>query len=1081
MYASPYYWWVQSVMPVVFDNSLSYYEVLAKLTSYMEGIIKDVDQIEKILATIEGIEDVTQFVEFLESIQAQIGTLANLSTTNKSDLVSAINEVALKANNAYIKPVTGIPETDLSQDVRDKLNSGGESGSYIINNKLLMSAPSNNSPDYLGLGTYSVPEGGIPESTLSQEVRNKLNSGGSGGTSDYSALINKPQINGHTLYAGNNSSQTLELGTGNYTDLINKPQINGHTLDAGNNSSQTLGLGTYSKPVGGIPESDLADAVVNKLNTSGGIADENVGTIAQRDYEIGELVYINGVLYKVTMRTLTGSNFVIGTNIVATDINDELLEINSKIDAMASGEGLDSWTLSAILKGAGSSVEQAFFQYIRCTGGEDYLFIINRSKYSAPFVLKIYARDGTLIDTQTADSTSYNDYRFTFTPEDTGDYYCAILMTASGSDNVYITVTLEYTQSQGISELWNQINAAQSVVDDVAALQPLVEQNTEDISYLSSTLEQAIEDFAVPTQEAVDNWLTEHPEATTTVQDHSLTIDKMVIGTLGYVTPEMFNAVGDGETNDWAAFNAMFSFANANKIMVCLTPDKEYVVNGEPITIKTSFCGNGSAILTDNNSPSIDLDRRIFIVASDSIFNSTKTENCFIVRTYPNHANIWKRLRDGVLNDGVVPYEANANVNNNLAYSWFFDFADPVEQYRNIDDPITIDDLQIQITCETGAGDYYQNRGIQVERDNVTFNRLKFNLVNETANATRVLGLVRLYKCYNTIFNNCIIPAMLSNSAYAVHGTQCLKTSFINCVMTGVNACWGATAFNGAVDLSFEGCIINRIDAHEGMYGLNVNNCTVGYYGIQITGGWYANITNSAFVGSRNLVGFREDYGNGFNGVINIKNVKVIRPYFPYLFRLLSSGNYDFGFEWKHPTISIENVDVYLPTNTTLDIFRYEITDSQLSWFSIRNSISCKNITCNRNIRLFYNFPVIFGSTNIFIENTYLMGGFYYSFVGDSSLSARINAYITNCFAYVPTLNGSTVNILFYFDRCQLNNLGFEPRMCLMNCCVLSSSNNVFEYSNGGKRFNMCNMFGLVKSSEIDKWHDNSFNFKAEE
>ena len=52
------------------------------------------------------------------------------------------------------------------------------------------------------------------------------------------------------------------------------------------------------------------------------------------------------------------------------------------------------------------------------------------------------------------------------------------------------------------------------------------------------------------TENAVTKWLDSHPEATTTVQNHSLDINKMVIGTLGYVTPEMFGAVGDGVTDD---------------------------------------------------------------------------------------------------------------------------------------------------------------------------------------------------------------------------------------------------------------------------------------------------------------------------------------------------------------------------------------------------------------------------------------------------------------------------------------------------------------------------------------------------
>lgn len=52
---------------------------------------------------------------------------------------------------------------------------------------------------------------------------------------------------------------------------------------------------------------------------------------------------------------------------------------------------------------------------------------------------------------------------------------------------------------------------------------------------------------------SIKTWLNDHPEATTTVQDYSLTFNKMVIGTLGYVTPEMFGAKGDGVTDDTEA------------------------------------------------------------------------------------------------------------------------------------------------------------------------------------------------------------------------------------------------------------------------------------------------------------------------------------------------------------------------------------------------------------------------------------------------------------------------------------------------------------------------------------------------
>lgn len=53
-------------------------------------------------------------------------------------------------------------------------------------------------------------------------------------------------------------------GTTNYNALSNKPQIGGVTLE-GNKTLAQIGAGTYSKPSGGIPQSDLASAVQTSL------------------------------------------------------------------------------------------------------------------------------------------------------------------------------------------------------------------------------------------------------------------------------------------------------------------------------------------------------------------------------------------------------------------------------------------------------------------------------------------------------------------------------------------------------------------------------------------------------------------------------------------------------------------------------------------------------------------------------------------------------------------------------------------------------------------------------------------------
>lgn len=100
-------------------------------------------------------------------------------------------------------------------------------------------------------------------------------------------------------------------------------------------------------------------------------------------------------------------------------------------------------------------------------------------------------------------------------------------------------------------------------------------------------------DVGQPTDEqtdsAVTKWLDKHPEATTTVQDYSLGVNKFILGTLGYVTPEMFGAKGDAyrysggywrnkngdiATDDTDAFLNALTFAKNSKVSLYIPAGK---------------------------------------------------------------------------------------------------------------------------------------------------------------------------------------------------------------------------------------------------------------------------------------------------------------------------------------------------------------------------------------------------------------------------------------------------------------------------------------------------------------------------
>lgn len=85
------------------------------------------------------------------------------------------------------------------------------------------------------------------------------------------------------------------------------------------------------------------------------------------------------------------------------------------------------------------------------------------------------------------------------------------------------------------------------------------------------------------TATAVSNWLDAHPEATTTVQDGSITESKINSEFYpyiknDYVTPEMFGAIGDGTTDDTEAVKAALQYSIQNKVPLKIIK-KNYVTS----------------------------------------------------------------------------------------------------------------------------------------------------------------------------------------------------------------------------------------------------------------------------------------------------------------------------------------------------------------------------------------------------------------------------------------------------------------------------------------------------------------------
>lgn len=162
-------------------------------------------------------------------------------------------------------------------------------------------------------------------------------------------------------------------------------------------------------------------------------------------------------------------------------------------------------------------------------------------------------------------------------------------------------------------------NGTQYISSGIVYQATQVPNNSIGLNKLASDVINYIDEQGKPTQEQVNNWLDNHPEATTSVEDHSLTIDKLVVGTLGYVTPQMFGAVGGGIVDDTQAFQNAVNYQNV------LIPDGTYLITDSIVlTNCKNFIGMGDVTLL------LDISNQQSGVSSGSGLKIIDNENVYV-------------------------------------------------------------------------------------------------------------------------------------------------------------------------------------------------------------------------------------------------------------------------------------------------------------------------------------------------------------------------------------------------------------------------------------------------------------------
>ena len=119
--------WCQKVLPIVYDDSLSYYELLNKVVNYLNNVIADVRSMGDNIGALSGAFDNLQgFVnEELQATAREINTFENSTNTRVDQFIETVNH-ALTTFQEFLNEY--FDNLDVQEEINNKLDEMARNG-----------------------------------------------------------------------------------------------------------------------------------------------------------------------------------------------------------------------------------------------------------------------------------------------------------------------------------------------------------------------------------------------------------------------------------------------------------------------------------------------------------------------------------------------------------------------------------------------------------------------------------------------------------------------------------------------------------------------------------------------------------------------------------------------------------------------------------------------------------------------------------------------------------------------------------------------------------------------------------------
>ncbi len=421
----------------------------------------------------------------------------------------------------------------------------------------------------------------------------------------------------------------------------------------------------------------------------------------------------------------------------------------------------------------------------------------------------------------------------------------------------------------------------------------------------------------------------------------------------GLVRYEDFGAVGDGKTDDHPAIIRAHAYANLHGLPVKAKDGATYYIGGTSnstamIETDTDF---GSAKFIIDDTAVDERGKNVFEVRStlkpikiETVSSLKQNQEridvklpqpCLVV---VENENVKHYVRRGANQHAGVPQgdlflvDANGNVDPDTAIVWDFDAITEITAYP-------IPKVQLKITgghfttiANRAPSKYnYYGRAFRIQRSNTVVDGLEHYVIGEGNQGAPYSGFMNIGHCANVTIRNGVFTAhktyrvKLGNTkkkmgTYDISAARALNVTFVNCRQSNdINDgnYWGIMVSNGSKNLVYDGCTLNRFDAHQGVANATIRNSTIGHGGVEVIGMGTLLLENTT-VRSDGFVNLREDYGSTWRGELIIRNC-VFQPTgdkrSPVLLSGRNNGQHHYGYT------------AYMPERITIDKLRIEDTN----------------------------------------------------------------------------------------------------------------------------------------------------------